>query len=127
MPRIVATAADRSLQLARDHLQRVQDAWDPPDWANLSLYRFYCLEAAVVAAASHAGIDVRRTHVDKAAAAERLTTDHDLPDISGLLSDLNSARKAAAYGDADLPDLDAEDVVSAIEAYVAAVEELVAK
>ena len=39
--------AHEKLELARRHLGRVQAAWDPPDWADLSLYGFYALEAAV--------------------------------------------------------------------------------
>ena len=39
------------LALARHHLKRVLSAWDDPtDWDDLSLYGFYCLEAAVEAA-----------------------------------------------------------------------------
>jgi hypothetical protein len=38
---------------------------------------------------------------------------------------LNEARKAAAYGDTERPDLDAEDIASEIEAYVEAVGSLV--
>jgi len=43
----------KKLALARHHLKRVLSAWDDPtDWDDLSLYGFYCLEAAVEAAAS---------------------------------------------------------------------------
>ena len=37
-----------------------------------------------------------------------------LDDVSGLLRDLNEARKSVAYGDIGLPELDAEDVASRI-------------
>jgi hypothetical protein len=47
-----------------------------------------------------------------------------LPDIAGLLRDLNDARKAAAFGDVERPDLDAEDIASQIEQYVDAVAAL---
>ena len=40
--------AEDKLKLAKRHLERVQAAWDTPtDWDDLSLYGFYCLEAAV--------------------------------------------------------------------------------
>jgi hypothetical protein len=45
----------------------------------------------------------------------------DLPDISDLLRKLNDARKAASYGDIELPKLDAEDTAAEIEEYVEAV------
>ena len=39
---------EEKVALARKHLDRVLDAWDEPtDWDDLSLYGFYCLEAAV--------------------------------------------------------------------------------
>jgi hypothetical protein len=37
----------------------VRTAWDPPDWADLSFFGFYCLEAAVEAAAIHHSVRVR--------------------------------------------------------------------
>lgn len=113
------------LAVARRHLVRVQDAWDTPtDWDNLSLYGFYCLEAAVMAAAAHLGIDVPSVHWAKADAARALHRDHGLPDIQGLLADLNQARKAAAYGDVARPDLDTEDTAREIEKYVEVVDRL---
>jgi hypothetical protein len=42
-----------------------------------------------------------------------------------LLRSLNEARKAAAYGDVEAPDLDAEYIAMEIEAYVEAVAELI--
>jgi hypothetical protein len=39
--------------------------------------------------------------------------------------EMNAARKAAAYGDLELPELDPEDVAIEIEAYVDAVEAFV--
>src|SRR5947207_1340531 len=99
-----SSSAVQGLEMARKHLLKVLEAWpDPTDWADLALYGFYCLEAAVVAAAVHAGIVVQRTHPSKVTASETLRDHHGLPDISQLLVDLNVARKAAAYGDLDLP------------------------
>jgi hypothetical protein len=50
--------------------------------------------------------------------------DHGLPDAATLLRDLNEARKAAAYGDVEAPDLNAEDIAIQIEEYVEGVTEL---
>ena len=117
----------RKLDLAKRHLERVQAAWtDPTDWDDLSLYGFYCLEAAVEAAALHSGLRTSKKHWEKVDLATDLHKKEGLPDIGALLSDLNDARKAAAYGDMDRPDLDAEDIASQIEAYVDAVAAIVA-
>ena len=114
------------LALARHHLKRVLGAWDDPtDWDDLSLYGFYCLEAAVEAAAGRVGISTSKKHWEKADVAGELHRKHGLPDIEQLLRDLNDARKSAAYGDIPAPDLNAEDVASQIEAYVDAVADLV--
>lgn len=119
------TAASKSLSFAKQHLVRVLSAWDEPlDWADLTIYGFYCLEAAVVAAALHAGQNFTKTHSGKAQVAKELSRYNDLPDVSGFLRDLNEARKAAAYGDVDTPDLDPEDVARRIEDYVDAVSML---
>ena len=94
------------LNLARRHLERVLVAWDTPtDWDNLSVYGFYCLEAAVEAAGMHVGLSASRKHWEKAETAGELHKKHGLPDVEQLLHDLNDARKAAAYGDVTAPDL----------------------
>src|SRR6266851_9344664 len=106
----MATGSNK-LKLARRHLERVQGAWDDPtDWDDLSLYGFYCLEAAVEAAAIHVGLKTSRKHWEKVDTSAELREKFDLPDVEQLLRDLNDARKAAAYGDIDLPDLDAEEI-----------------
>ena len=116
------------LALARRHLGRVLGAWDTPtDWDDLSLYGFYCLEAAVEAAAVHVGMRTSKRHWEKADVARELHRQYGLPDVERLLRDLNDARKSAAYGDVPAPDLSAEDVASEIEGYVDAVAELVEK
>ena len=93
------TEAEERLALAKKHLERVLVAWDEPtDWADLSLYGFYCLEASIVAAALKVGMEPSRSHPGKARAARSLQS-HSLPDVADLLSNLNMARKAAAYGD----------------------------
>lgn len=120
-------SAEEDLGLAKQHLKRVQAAWDhPTDWGNLATYGFYCLEAAVCAAADHSGIPFTRSHYSKAEASLELASQHGLPEIHSLLRDLNDARKSVAYGDIVLPDMDAEDVASAIEGYVEAVEKFLA-
>jgi hypothetical protein len=119
-------SAEEKLAVARRHLDRVLSAWpDPTDWDDLSLYGFYCLEAAVEAAAKKVGLPTSRKHWEKADLAGVLERKHGLPDIEQLLRDLNDARKAAAYGDIEGPDnLDAEDTASQIENYVEAVADL---
>jgi hypothetical protein len=65
----VSTGEDK-LKLARHHLDRVLNAWDTPtNWDDLSLYGFYCLEAAVEAAALHLGIQTSKKHWEKAEVA----------------------------------------------------------
>ena len=70
------------------------------------------------------GLVPQKKHWEKVDIALKLHKKQGLPDISGLLSDLNEARKAAAYGDTEWPDLDAEDIASDIEEYVDAVTTL---
>ena len=110
------------LNLARRHLERVLGAWDAPtDWDDLSLYGFYCLEAAVEAGALHVGLKTSKKHWEKTEVAADLHQQHGLPNVEQLLRDLNDARKSAAYGDIPAPDLNAEDIASEIERYVDAV------
>ena len=114
------------LEFAEEHLRRVRAAWDTPtDWATLTIFGFYCVEAAVMAAAGHFGLPSTRNHREKAKLAQRLHEEHNLPDVSSLLITLNTARKAAAYGDVDAPELDAEDLVTEIEAFVNSFRDLV--
>lgn len=118
----------RKLAVARRHLNRVQAAWDDPtDWDDLSLYGFYCLEAAVEAAALHFGLRTSRRHWEKVDTASALHKEKGLPDVSDLLRDLNNARKAAAYGDTEVPDLEAASIASQIEGYVDAVAALLSE
>jgi len=114
------------LQLARRHLERVRAPWDDPtDWDDLSLYGFFCLEAAIEAAALQLGMTTSKKHWEKADVATELHKKRGLPDIDQLLRDLNDARKAAAYGDVPTPPLDPQVVASDIEQYVDAVARLV--
>ena len=116
--------AEQKLQLAEKHLHRVQLAWSEPDWADLAIYGFYCLEAAVEAAAIAVSLPMKKAHWDKANASAELHRQHSLPDVEGLMRDLNDARKAEAYGDVVPPSLDPEDVATEIEQYVRAVGNL---
>ena len=114
------------MALARKHLKKVLASWDAPtDWEDLYLYGFYCLEAAVEAASLHFGIQISHRHWKKVEAAARLRDEYGLTDVEQLLVDLNMGRKAAAYGDVDEPDLDAEEIASRIEQYVNEVEGLI--
>ena len=119
--------AESALDLARGHLERVQASWDDPtDWSDLSLYGFYCVEACIVAAALYLEWDAPSSHRGKAEAAQRLSAEHDLPDIADLLVDLNDMRKYEAYGDVERPDdLSAVEVAAAIEEYFGAVNVLI--
>ena len=117
-------AADK-LELAKKHLSRVRDSWDPPEWLDLAAYGLWALEAATVAAGLHLGKSSKRTHSNKAELAGDLAKTEGLPDVVELMHDLNEVRKSEAYGDiASPPHLDPEDVAREVEAYVDAVEEL---
>jgi hypothetical protein len=111
--------------IAREHLRRVQAAWDPPDWSDLGTYGLYCLEALVRAAALKAGETPIRNHWGKADQAANLHRRHNLPDIEELLQGLNVLRKAKAYGDMDVDesDYDAEKISTEIEDYFNAVSD----
>lgn len=88
----------------------------------------YALEAAVVAAALHCNYSMKRTHWSKAGSAQALAAQEGLPDVSGLMGDLNELRKSEAYGDvASPPSLDPEDIVREVEDYVEAVDALLAR
>jgi hypothetical protein len=85
----------------------------------------YALEAATVAAGLHLGVATKRTHWNKAELARDLAKNQGLPDVAGLMSDLNEMRKSEAYGDiASPPTLDPQEVAREVEEYVDAVDEL---
>ena len=123
----MASPTDK-MNLARRHLERVQAAWDDPtDWADLSLYGLYALEAAVDAALLFHKKEVQTAHWRRVDAAKQLSSEHGLDDISELIRDLNEVRKSEAYGDVIAPELDAEEVASTIVEYIDAVAALVDK
>ena len=121
-------SAEKSFRLALEHLERVRVSWDDPtDWPVLSTFGFYCLEACVVAAALHLNRERPRSHRQKVNESCYLATEHNLPEVEGLLIDLNNMRKHEAYGDTDAPDdLDPEEVANAIDEYVESVGRLIA-
>ena len=98
------------------------------DWSDLAMYGLYALEAGVLAAAGHLGRPVKKTHWDKVSLAAWLRDNHGFPDVESLMTELNTARKAAAYGEDDVPEvLDAQEVASRIEQFVDAVAKLLAE
>ncbi len=115
------------LSLARQQLGRAQVAgFEPVDWAELSIWAFYTLENAVIAAADHFNRPWERTHSSKVKVARRLHADDGLQDVSQLLVDLNELRKSEAYGEVRLsPSMDAEDVLAEVEQFIEAVAQLV--
>lgn len=117
--------AAAKLGLAMSQLERVQMAWDQPDWADLSHYGFHALENAVDAACLHLDIPFERSHSARQEAAERLHEAHGFDDVSTLLHDLNEARKSESYGDVEAPELDAEETAAEVETFVKAVQALI--
>jgi hypothetical protein len=123
---MVSEASANKLGLAKEQLAKVQvAAWDPVDWMDLSLYAFYTLENAVVAAADQVGVSWKQTHPSKVDAATELHARYGLPDIADLLSDLNAIRKSSAYGESPRHHgRTAEDIADEVEEYVSEVESL---
>jgi hypothetical protein len=126
-PKKKEPSSQEYLAVAKGHLDRVQSAWyEPTDWANLTMYGLYCLEAGILAAATSLSWDVKKTHWDKAELAERLHKEQGLSDVSALLPVLNAGRKAMAYGDIDFDEseYDAQDIATEIERFIDDVEAL---
>ncbi len=84
----------------------------------------YALENAVVAAAIHEGAGFAKNDWSKAAAARKLSQKYKLSDVSGLLADLNEARKGTAYGDVDEPEIAPADVLEQVGSYIEEVESI---
>ncbi|MGB8380188.1 MAG: hypothetical protein WCG47_02875 [Dermatophilaceae bacterium] len=114
------------LGLAREQLARVPAAWiEPVDWSDLTMYAFYALENAVVAAADQTATDWQRSHQRKAALASQLHATNALPDVSTLLRNPNELRKAHAYGETTPPSsVTAESIEVLTEEYIEAVASL---
>ncbi len=115
-------SVQEKLEFAQKHLRKALEAWDPVDWADLSMYGFYCLEAAVDAAALAHNVESESQHWARVDAARKLADNFGLPDIADLLRDLNEIRKSEAYGDVQVSYLDPQDVATALERYVEEVE-----
>ncbi|OLC46939.1 MAG: hypothetical protein AUH43_12830 [Acidobacteria bacterium 13_1_40CM_65_14] len=120
---------------ARDHLSRAQqqcdqaatDAWEPAEPADCVTKCFYAFENAVVAAAVGVGIAWTKNHVEKARLAKRLFDENKVrTDVSSNLTWLNPVRKDISYGEPgeELANVDLEDLVSDLEAFINEVEEL---
>jgi hypothetical protein len=123
---VMKLGAQAHLYLAKRHLEKVRAAWDEPtDWADLAIYGFYCLEQAVLAAATEYGMRGKKQHRDRVQLANRLHKNKGLPDVGNLLTDLHNAQKYASYGDVRAPNLDAEHVAREIEEYVEAVATMI--
>lgn len=120
--------AREQLQLSRKHLAKVQRAVaaDPVDWADLTIFGLYAVETAVVAAGAHVGISDEETHPGHVRLARKLHHGYDLPNIEEMLKDLQRNRLYEAYGKIQPSGrFDAEDIATAVEAYVDAVGALI--
>jgi hypothetical protein len=84
------------------------------------------LENAVAAAALFVSEEFVKSHWSKAAVARKLSRRHKLADVSGLLADLNEARKGTAYGDEDEPEISPEEVLENVGNYIVQVDALLA-
>ncbi|HEX8453504.1 MAG TPA: hypothetical protein VF647_15490 [Longimicrobium sp.] len=128
MPPLPPSNQPDPIRLAQNHLERARRATskDPVDWTDLTVYGFYCLEVALKAAAEHLGTRFATSHARKAQIAMEFATNHNLPDVSTLLTNLNEARKATGYGDVSIPPMDSDDLLAQLEGYVSAVVLLLA-
>ena len=116
---------EKKIELAQQQLERVQMAWDPPDWADLSHYGFHALENAIDAACAHFGLEnAGNSHWKRVERARQLHKEHGLDDVADLLRDLNETRKNESYGDVAATPLDAEDTAASVEEYIEAVKKL---
>jgi uncharacterized protein (UPF0332 family) len=108
--------------LARDHLEVARDDLDGGRLGEALNALFYAAEAAVVALAQENGIDTKKNHGLKAAAARALHEKGIVEsDFSGLLRALNQGRKDHWY-EGDEPDLDLEEAYSEVQILVDAAQ-----
>lgn len=113
------------MQVAREHLSKAQDEAVGGDARDALQWGFASLEAAIDALAVARGIAIDKTHWKRTEAASSLHAMGALPkDLSALHRSLNEARKAVFYDgeDPDLGEVSIEEVLSDIEAAVAAAE-----
>ncbi len=113
------------IELAKRELGKAQvAAIDPVDWLDVAVYSFYALENAVVAAADLEGLIWKPRHDSKIEVSELLRERLQLPDVAGLLRELNELRKSESYGEIRPPETrSAEEIVALVEGYILAVEE----
>ena len=114
------------LDLAREQLSRAQvAAFEPEDWAELSIWAFYALENAVIAAADHLQLPWEKSHPSKVKVSRALHREHGLPGVSSLLVELNELRKSEAYGEVQPSrSMTAAEIVIAVEGFIEAVGQL---
>ena len=110
------------LELARQHLETARhDLADDRKGEAINAL-FYAAEAAIDFLAETHSIDTQKKHYLKAKAAKTLQKTGVLnSDFSGLLNELNDARKAVWY-DGEEPEMDVEDTYADVEALVEAAE-----
>lgn len=108
--------------LARQHLETAQADLDAERKGAALNALFYAAEAAIDYLADRHGIDTKKKHYLKAAAAATLHKQGILAtDFSALLNTLNQERKDFWYEGED-PDLDLEDAYAETEELVDAAE-----
>jgi hypothetical protein len=113
------------IELARGHLNRALDVVET-DKEAAALWLFFAAEQALESIAALRGIDTKRNHQTRIAAAKQLAADGLVPETTAdLLDTLNEARKATTYeGEPlDLKEWSLEDAVVATETLVERAEE----
>lgn len=119
------------LQLARQHLERVQAVWDsdePEDKAETVVWAFYAYENAVVAVLEKLGMRWQKTHRSKEKLAAQLHRQGILSvNVGPEIARLNEARKDVQYGElsGESGDIDLEDLASDLEAFVDEVDSVI--
>ena len=110
------------VELARQHLETARGDLDDERKGEAINALFYAAEAAVDFLADTHSINTQKKHYLKAKAAKTLQKKGVLDsDFSGLLNDLNDARKAVWY-DGEEPEMDVEDTYADVEALVESAE-----
>jgi hypothetical protein len=113
------------VELAREHLNRALDELATDEVA-ASLWLFLAAEQALEAIAEPRGIDTKKNHQVRIAAAKRLAAEGVVPEETPeLLDTLNEARKRTTYeGEAlDLKEWSLEEAAVAVETLVGRAEE----
>ena len=120
--------AHASLEISEKQLHKAAvHSWEPSDPAQCVTMAFYSYKNAVVAAAIALGYEWQATHPSKVDVARRLVKEGRVKtDIGERLTELNRLRKDVSYGDPgeELTEVDLEDVVAELEAFIGEVDEL---